>query len=65
MTEPIGTARMDPDGTIHLQLRSMGDQGIVGDAEFIYPPGHPDYQAILKHLGGLQAGKEVAIPPWE
>lgn len=65
MTESIGAARMDTDGTIRLRLRAAGSQGMVGDAEFTYPPGHPNYQAILKHIGGLHPGQEVAVPPWE
>ena len=56
---------MDPDGTIRLRLRATGGHAMVGDAELAYPPDHPGYQAILKHLGGIQAGQEVPVPPWE
>lgn len=63
--ETIGTARMEEDGTIRLQLRATGDGGLLGDAEFLYPPGHPQYDSILQHVGGLQAGQEKPVPPWE
>lgn len=63
--DSVGTALMEADGTIRLRLRAQGDKGLVGDAEFKYPPGHADYQRILKHVGGLQVGQEKPVPPWE
>jgi hypothetical protein len=61
---PIGTATMKPDGTILLQLRAEGPGGIRGDALCIYPPTHPSYGEILKHLGGLVPGESKPVPPW-
>ncbi len=60
----IGSATMKEDGTILLQLRAEGPGGIRGDALLTYPPGHPEYKKILKHLGGLRPGEEKPVPPW-
>ena len=60
----IGSARMEADGTIVLQLRAESSSGAIGDVLFRYPPGHPDYQEILRHLGGLEKGQEKPVPPW-
>ena len=60
----IGTAQMKPDGTIILNLRAEGE-GIIGDAQFIYPPTHEEYQEVLEHLGGMSPGEEKAVPPWK
>ena len=61
----IGSARMKPDGTIVLQLRATDPaSGAMGDAQFEYPPGHPQYQEVLKHIGGLKPGEDKLVPPW-
>lgn len=60
---PIGTARMEADGTIVLDLVARQD-GTVGHARLTYPPGHPDYAAILRHLGGLRPGEAKPVPPF-
>ncbi|MBF0105538.1 MAG: hypothetical protein HQM16_09465 [Deltaproteobacteria bacterium] len=60
----IGTARMETDGTIVLQLRAEGVAGALGDAIFRYPPSHPEYKKLLKHVGGLKPGEEKPVPPW-
>lgn len=64
MPESIGTASMKEDGTIVLQLRSSED-GKVAEGYFEYPPGHPQYDAILEHVGGLKPGEEKPVPPWD
>jgi hypothetical protein len=61
---PIGVATMKPDGTILLQLRAEGPGGIRGDALRVYPPTHPRYEKVLKHLGGLAPGESKPVPPW-
>lgn len=62
---PIGTATMQPDGTIILDLRAGGGAGgPVGDARIAYPPSHPEYQAILRHLGGLRPGETKPVRPF-
>jgi hypothetical protein len=60
----IGSARMEEDGTIVLELRAEGPKGLTGDALLTYPPGHPDYKIILRHLGGLKKGEIKRVPPW-
>lgn len=60
----IGAATMQPDGTILLQLRAEGPDGLEGDALLTYPPTHPDYESVLKHLGGLAPGQSKPVPPW-
>jgi hypothetical protein len=59
----IGVARMDADGTIILDLRATAD-GIVGDAQLRYSKDHPEYDAVLTHLGGLRPGETKPVPPW-
>ena len=59
----IGTATMDPDGTIVLLLRATGP-GVVGDGRITYAPTHAEYQNVLKHLGGLKPGESKPVPPW-
>jgi hypothetical protein len=62
-TAPIGTARMEPDGTILLDL--VARQGaMVGSGRLTYPPGHPDHAMILRHLGGLRPGEVKPVPPF-
>lgn len=62
--DSIGSARMEQDGTIVLQLRAESPGGPVGDVLFRYSPDHGQYQTILKHLGGLEKGQEKPVPPW-
>lgn len=63
MTDTIGTATMRADGTIVLQLRAVSGP-ILGDAELVYPPDHPQYAEVMKHLGGIAPGQEKAVAPW-
>lgn len=60
---PIGTARMEPDGTIVLDLMAR-EGGTVGHARLRYPRGHPDYEMILRHLGGLRPGEIKDVLPF-
>ena len=60
----IGSATMTPDGTIVLTLRAQGAGGTIGDGRFTYPKGHKEYDAVLKHLGGLKPGESKLVPPW-
>jgi len=60
---PIGTARIEADGTIVLDL--VARQGAtVGQGRLTYPPGHPDHAMILRHLGGLRPGEAKPVPPF-
>jgi hypothetical protein len=60
----IGVATMDADGTIVLDLRATGPDGVRGDAQLRYPRDHKDYAAVLKHLGGLRPGESKPVAPW-
>lgn len=63
--ESIGVATMELDGTIVLQLRAEDPEtGARGDGRMTYPRGHKEYDAILKHLGGLRPGETKPVPPW-
>jgi len=68
MTESIGEARMKDDGTLELMLRAEGKNGMVGDALLVYPPTHPQYEDIKRHLeaahGALKPGAAVSVPPF-
>jgi hypothetical protein len=68
LPDSIGEARMQADGTLELMLRAEGPGGIVGDALFVYPPTHPQYAEVKKHLeavhGPLAPGAAVSVPPW-
>lgn len=55
---------MEPDGTVVLQLRAMGERGILGDARLIYPRSHPQREKVLAHLGGLRPGETKPVKPW-
>jgi hypothetical protein len=60
----IGTARMDADGTIVLRLIARDPGGARGEALMRYPPSHPEYAAILRHVGPLRPGEERPVAPW-
>ena len=59
----VGTATMWDDRTIVLAL-SAGAPGLIGAGRLIYPLGHPNYQALLNHVGGLHPGEVELVPPW-
>ena len=59
----IGVATMATDGTITLRVRSL-PPGPIGEGMLEYPPSHPQYRDILKHLGGLAPGESESVPPW-
>ena len=61
----IGSATMQDDGTIVLQLRAEGEHGEIGDAQLFYPPSHAQYDSVLKHLGGLKPGETKPVAPWQ
>ncbi len=59
----MGSAKMDKDGTIILTLRAEGD-GKTGGSEVLYRRGDPEYQDVLRHLGGLRPGEEKVVLPF-
>lgn len=60
----IGTATMLPDGTVVLYLVATGPGGAHGHGTLRYPPGNPDREMVLRHLGGLTPGEGKPVPPW-
>lgn len=62
--EFIGSATMDPDGTIVLNLRAESDDGDVGIGQLRYPLTHPQYLMVFNHLGGLAPGDRVPVRPF-
>jgi hypothetical protein len=63
VSQTIGVATMQQDGTIVLRLRAV-EGGTLGEARLVYPPGHSQYQMILRHVGGLTRGETKPVPPW-
>lgn len=60
----VGSATMAADGAITLDLASREQNGPVGHGRFVYPVGHPQYQAILAHIGGIVPGETRPVRPW-
>ncbi len=60
----IGTASLDAEGAIVLDLRASDGRGILGDGRVVFPKAHPHYGAVLEHLGGLAPGETKPVPPW-
>ena len=63
-TQSIGTATMREDRTIVLDLIASGPAGLRGDGRLTYSPSDPDYEDILRHLGGLRPGEVKQVQPW-
>lgn len=59
-----GTATLEKDGTIVVQIDSREKGGPVAHGYFRYPPTHPEYQEISGHVGKLTVGVPKAIEPW-
>ena len=64
-TQSIGTATMRQDRTIVLDLVARGPGGLLGDGRVTYSPSDPNYEAILRHLGGLRPGEVKQVQPWD
>ena len=60
----IGTASLDAEGAIVLELRASDGRGILGDGRVVVPAGEPRYRGVLDHLGGLAPGETKPVPPW-
>ncbi len=60
----IGSATMEDEGTIVLDLRAEID-GVIGDARFTYLTSDANYPAILEHLQPIKPGESKLCPPWE
>lgn len=60
----IGSATMASDGAIALDLASREKNGPIAHGHFVYPVGHPQYQEILAHIGGIAPGETKQVRPW-
>jgi hypothetical protein len=60
-----GTATMEADGTLVLELRSYDDR-IQGIAHGLlrYPKTHPQYASIAQHVGPIGVGETKPIKPF-
>jgi len=79
-SESIGTAEMEPNGTIRLHLWPPAEPAFQNSFRPRFPWAFPQerigygeievqstdsvYSRLLKHLGGLQPGEVKAVPPW-
>jgi hypothetical protein len=62
--ESIGTATMEPDGTIVLHLFARGPGGMHGEGVLRYPVSDPKYADILEHVRPLKPGETGPVRPW-
>jgi hypothetical protein len=60
----IGTAALDAEGAIVLELRASDGRGVLGDGRVVLPAAHAEHRAVLDHLGGLAPGETKPFPPW-
>jgi hypothetical protein len=60
-----GVATMAPDRTIKMRFRApLPDCGGFAEGALEYKPDTPDYQEVLRHIGGLRPGETKEVPPW-
>lgn len=60
-----GIARMMPDGTIKVMLHANRAEQQQKQIIFEYKPDDPQYQELLKHIGGMKSGETKTVPkPW-
>jgi len=55
--EQLGVATMKPDGTIKIYMGFKGLRGEMVDGFAEFKPYNPDYQDIIKRLGGIKPGE--------
>jgi hypothetical protein len=60
--DSVGTAKMSADGIVALRLRSLWYPPI-SEHRFLYAPGDPQYDAIKRHIGGIEPGQSKPVPP--
>jgi len=60
----VGSAYMDPNGTLEMRLRTETDDGTIGEAYLVIPPADPRYAAMVKHLDGIKPGEGRTIKPF-
>ncbi len=62
--DSIGTATMEADGTIVLQLIARGPGAMRGEGVLRYAVSDPKYKDILEHVGPLKPGEIRSVRPW-
>jgi len=62
--ENVGSAYMQPDGTLEMSLRTETNDGTIGEAFLVIPKGDPRYPGMVAHLGGIKPGEGRTIPPF-
>jgi D-lyxose ketol-isomerase len=60
----VGVGRMNKDGTLVLQLRTVADDGTIGEMTLVVPPDDERYEAYVAHLAPIQPGQAKPIPPF-
>jgi hypothetical protein len=60
----VGSAYMQPDGTLEMSLRTETDDGTIGEALLVIPRADPRYKDMVAHLGGIRPGEGRTIPPF-
>lgn len=60
----IGSAHLTKDGLLEVMLRAEGEDGMVGDAFFVYTKGTAEYVEMMKHVGGLKRGESKPVPAY-
>jgi len=63
--DSVGTATRKPDGTIVLQRRRESTVGSIAEGQFEYPPGHPQYLQIARHIGPIPDNGTVPVHPFD
>ncbi|MEP6831563.1 MAG: hypothetical protein ABI963_14570 [Rhizomicrobium sp.] len=61
----IGVATMGSNGTISLRLRAQGLSGVFGESVIVYRRDNPQYNEVLRHIGGLKPGQTKPVAPWK
>ena len=60
----VGSAYMEEDGTLEMRLRTETNDGTIGEALLVIPPGDPRYASMVKHLDGIKPGEGRSIKPF-
>ncbi len=60
----VGSAYMQPNGTLEMSLRTETKDGTIGEALLVIVKDDPRYADMVKHLGGIKPGEGKAIPPF-
>jgi hypothetical protein len=64
LPQDVGMAEMDKGGTLHLHLRTVAEDGTIGEALLIVGPKDRRYAGMVAHLPGIKPGLARPIPPF-